>query len=95
MHFPLLSLLVCALLVPSLACSKVKSERCQDICQKETDCAEQRGRDGETYPYDLDECIDACVGLERDSNNRKKVDNHKKCADKAGDSCEALLECRF
>jgi hypothetical protein len=94
-HFRFLSLILLGTLALSSACSEAKSERCKKVCQQETDCAEQRSRDGETFPYDLDECIAACVGLERDSSGREKVEAHIECANSAGDSCEKLLTCRF
>lgn len=82
-----------AALLLSDACAKPQSERCKDVCQRETECAEERSKGDENFPYDLDECIAACVALERDSAGKPLVDKHYACAEMAGDDCEALMSC--
>ena len=77
------------------SCSKTQDERCRTVCQRETYCAERRSElEDDNVPYDLDECVAACVALERDSAGKRSVDKHVDCAQKAGESCEALMECR-
>ena len=83
---------LCALLVCS--CTAPQSERCKKVCQQETDCAAQRKIQEESFPYDLDECIAACVALERGIEGRESVERHIECANKADTDCEALLQCR-
>jgi hypothetical protein len=77
------------------SCSKTQDERCRTVCQRETDCAERRSElEDDNVPYDLDECVAACVALERDSAGKRLVEKHVECAQLAGESCEALMECR-
>lgn len=76
------------------ACDEAQSERCRSVCQKEAVCAESRQDPEESIPYDYDECVAACVALERDTASKLLVDKHVACADEAGDSCEALMKCR-
>lgn len=90
----ILSLLLATLLPFASSCDEAKSQQCKDVCQQETDCAEQQNRNGESFPYDLDECVAACVGLERDTHGQEKVKAHVECARRAGDSCEELMKCR-
>ncbi len=87
--------LVAASALLGSACNRSKSQQCNDVCQLETDCAEERSSDGEQYPYDLDECIAACEALEGDSNSQGHVKAHFECAEKAGGDCTKLLECRI
>ena len=75
-------------------CGETQSEPCRNVCQKEAECAENRLDPDESIPYDLDECVAACVALERDTAGKRMVEQHIKCAEKAGDSCEALMECQ-
>lgn len=91
----LFTLFLASSLSASWACGEPKSKRCQQICQTETDCAERRSQDGESVPYDLEECVDACANLERDKNNRAKVDEHERCVKEKGDDCAAIMQCRF
>lgn len=88
-RLPLLAILLL------FACSKARSERCKTVCQQETDCAEKNSDDPDSFPYDLDECVAACIGLERDTENKKLVDQHIECAKKAGSDCKALMDCRW
>lgn len=87
------AILACALpLLP--ACTGQQSERCKQVCQQETDCATKRNVNEEDAPYDLDECVAACINLERDIASRQIVEEHVECAKKAAGSCEALKLCR-
>ena len=96
LRFSSLLLIVLPLIVLPLigACSEPKSERCKRVCRLETDCAEARSQEGDTFPYDLDECIAGCVSLERDKSGRAKIDKHVECADQAGADCAKLMECQ-
>lgn len=80
-------------LITLAACSEPRSEDCKSVCQRETDCAEQQSNLVENYPYDLDECVAACVALERDKEGKLLVERHVECAKKATD-CDELMECR-
>ncbi len=90
--------LLVSLLISSLpllfSCTGPKSERCKQVCQLETDCAAKRKLNEEEAPYDLDECVAACIALERDSASRHLVEEHVACAEAAAGSCEKLMECR-
>ena len=82
-------------LAATLGCGEARNQRCKDVCQKESDCAEERTEKGETsIPYDLEECTAACVSLERSKHGKELVDRHVECAQKSGDDCRALLSCR-
>ena len=95
MRFIVSSLLGIALLAPAAACSDTSSKQCNTVCQKETDCAEEQSNNGEPYPYDLDECVAACVNLEADKSSIERVKEHMRCAEKAGTDCEALMNCQI
>jgi hypothetical protein len=88
--------LITALGVLTLLCSCTapQSERCKKVCQQETECAAQRKVQEENFPYDLDECIAACVALERGNEGRHLVEKHVDCANNANGNCEALMQCR-
>ena len=81
-------------LLLSIACTGVQSEQCKKICQQETDCATRRNALNENFPYDLDECVAACVALEHDKEGRKLVEKHLACAKKANGDCKQLMLCR-
>ena len=83
---------VCALVLS--ACTAPQSERCKTVCQQETDCAAQRNIQEESFPYDLDECVAACVALERSNEGRQLVEKHIECANNANGDCKALEQCR-
>ena len=89
-------LAVIALAIAALSgCSEAQSERCRDVCQQETECAAKSGEASDDgFKYDQDECIAACVALERDPDGKMLVDKHIECAKKAGTSCASLLQCR-
>ena len=76
------------------ACKGPQSERCKQVCQQETECATKRKVNEEESPYDLDECIAACINLERDSASRELVEEHIKCAKEAAGDCTQLMLCR-
>ena len=82
---------VCAL---AFACTGSQSERCKKVCQQETECAPLQKLENEASPYDLDECVEACVALERDTEARHLVDEHVKCAEESKGDCERLMQCR-
>ena len=75
-------------------CQGPQSERCKQVCQQATECATKRNINEEESPYDLDECIAACIALERDSASRELVEEHIKCAKKAAGDCAQLMLCR-
>ena len=85
---------VLGLLTLALSCSETQSKRCKDVCQKESECAERQGTAADPVPYDVEECISACVVLERDQNSQSIVDTHIECAKASWDNCEKLLSCR-
>lgn len=89
----LAALLTCALPLLS-SCTEKQSERCKQVCQQETECAAERNINQEESPYDLDECVAACINLERDIASRHIVEEHVECAKKAAGSCEQLKLCR-
>lgn len=77
------------------ACSKPQSERCRNVCQQESVCAAGAAEaSNDEFKYDQDECVAACVALERDSDGKQLVEKHVECAKKAGHDCQALMACR-
>ena len=90
----LLAICLAAALPFMPACKEQQSERCKQVCQQETECAAQRKINEEDSPYDLDECIAACIALERDSSSRHLVEEHVECAKTAAGNCEELMLCR-
>jgi len=88
------------LLLLAAACSSEGSSGvCKDICRQEASCVDQIGDEGkeddeEQNKFDQGECIAACDALSRDEVGKELVAKHKECADKAGDDCAALLECK-
>jgi hypothetical protein len=76
------------------ACTGAQSEQCKDTCQQETTCAAQKSSLEGNYPWDLDECIGACVALERDAEGRKQVESHVRCVKEAAGDCEKILNCQ-
>jgi hypothetical protein len=76
------------------SCTSSQSARCKQVCQQETECAAEGKVNDTDSPYDLDECVAACIALERDSASRHLVEEHVECAKKAAGSCEKLMQCR-
>lgn len=97
MRTPLTQVLALAVLglsaLATSACGEVRSQQCENVCVQEANCAEERENAGTNYPYDKDECVAACVALERDVEGKKFVQHHIECAQKAT-SCNQLLLCR-
>jgi len=77
----------------SAGCGEVRSQQCETVCRQEATCAEERENAGTSYPYDKDECIAACVALERDVEGKIFVQHHVECAHQAT-TCNQLLLCR-
>jgi hypothetical protein len=76
------------------ACDAGGSKRCKAVCRRHAECADKRVAAGdESAKYDVDECIAACVNLERDNEGKKIVDRHIECAKNAA-SCDELAACR-
>lgn len=76
------------------SCTEQQSARCKQVCQQETECAAERKINEDDIPYDLEECVAACIGLERDKASKHLVDKHVECAKQAAGSCQALMLCR-
>jgi hypothetical protein len=77
--------------VLAAACRDATPTRCERVCQREAQCLSKLNRDD---PHDVAECVEQCGKLERDPANVKQVDDHVACVDKAGSSCEAVVECQ-
>ena len=95
-HFSLILIapILATFLSASSSCTGSQSERCKRVCQQETECAAQRKDQEEKLPYDLEECVIACVTLERDSENRGLVEKHEECVNAAEGDCEKLMKCQ-
>jgi hypothetical protein len=83
---------VALLLVALAGCSGGGSERCTEMCKRETECVEEQSK-SENLKYDQDECVSTCVSLERDPQEKLKVDRHYECFKKTS-TCAELMECR-
>jgi len=86
MRGALLWLGLCAL----LACSGTRSERCEQTCQREADCAEEI--DDDEYAVNQGECVRECNELERQARGPELVSQHVSCT-KAATSCWEVLQC--
>jgi hypothetical protein len=73
-----------------LACSGKRSERCEEVCQREADCAEEL--DDDEYVVSRGECVRECNDLERQPDGPELVTQHVRCVD-AAKSCRAVLQC--
>ena len=78
--------LVIAILLAAACSSRAKS-RCDAICAREAECAEETRRE-----FDRAECVEACLGLERSDRGRSIVDRHAGCVLQA-EGCPAVLQC--
>lgn len=87
-----LVLTLCAVGSLVVGCSNGASPRCEKMCKREAECAEELSK-SESFKFDQDECVRACVVLERDTASKLRVDEHEKCA-QAASTCEELFECR-
>jgi hypothetical protein len=81
-----------ALLIAVLAfgCSPKRSERCEDVCQRESDCAEKL--DDDSLTVNKGECVYECNELERAKGGPELVTKHIECVDDALD-CRRVLAC--
>ena len=80
-------------ILPLAACSSSGSQRCKDVCEREAECAAATINEGkEGIKFDKDECVAACVSLERDNEGHTAVETHASCVYKASD-CNDVLEC--
>ena len=95
---PRLSALLAALLLAAACSGEGTSSECKEVCRKEAACvdrvADDDKEDEEQNRFDQSECIAACDALSRDEVGNELVKKHKECADKAGDDCAALLQCK-
>jgi hypothetical protein len=87
------------LLFLAAACSSEgASNDCKNVCRKEAACVDQAADEGkedeEQNRFDQSECIAACDALNRDPVGKTLVEKHRECAEKAGDDCAALLQCK-
>lgn len=73
-----------------LACSGTRSARCEEVCQREADCAEEL--DDDEYVVNRGECVRECNDLERQPKGPELVTRHIRCVSAAA-GCRAVLEC--
>jgi hypothetical protein len=87
-------LILLAGLLAACACSRPRSTRCEQVCAREAECAEQlREEGGRDEPkVDRAECVEACNVLDRDTEGAGLVRRHLDCVTKAAD-CRAVLNC--
>ena len=69
------------------ACSSRTRSRCDAICAREAECAEETRQE-----FDRAECVEACLALERSDRGRAIVDRHAGCVLQA-EGCPAVLQC--
>ncbi len=70
-----------------LACTNHPRSRCQRICVRETECAEEM-----KVEHDKSECLETCTSLDHDPNLSARVERHAKCVENAK-SCEEIMAC--
>jgi hypothetical protein len=86
-------LLTLAILAGAPACSEPRSSRCETICRREADCAEQASAAPEVeVEVDEGECVEQCRRLERDPDGATLVEAHARCLT-AAPTCQAVLAC--
>ena len=73
-------------------CSAPRSERCKEVCERESECAEDS--DDEEFKFDKSECVAACTALERDTEGQVKVEKHAECV-KAANGCKEIYACEL
>jgi hypothetical protein len=86
----LATLAIAAALGAGVGCSEARSARCEQVCQRESTCAEQIDPEDDTV--NKSECITKCNELERDSEGASRVAVHVACVTNA-DDCRAVLAC--
>jgi hypothetical protein len=79
--------LALAALLALAACSPRAPTRCERVCARAAECAEELERE-----HDRTECIEECASLERDPQLHAAVDRHVRCV-MAARSCEQVLAC--
>ena len=79
-----------AALVVGAGCAAQRSERCQQICSRQGECAESDEAKGQNF--DQSECVSACAALERDTEGKPIVERHEECMRKA-QTCDEVLAC--
>lgn len=85
----ILSLTAAALLM-GVACAPPRSERCAAICAREALCVEEL--DDKSHNFDERECVAACTALERDVDQKKRVEAHQACVNAAA-TCPDVIDC--
>lgn len=78
-----------ALALVLATCHSGAGSRCERICHREAQCANELDLD---YDVDVGECTVECGKLEREPDLVRFVDDHVKCVDEAV-SCRAVVEC--
>ena len=73
------------------ACAEERSQRCEEVCQREADCAETLADDDIVVVKS--ECVKACTELERDPEGTRLAAAHMQCVAAAKD-CRAVFDCR-
>ena len=79
-----------ASLVALVACTQPRSERCKQVCTRESECISATNAQ---IPFDEKECLAACAVLEADRDNVAKVEHHAACVAQQA-SCAAVLDCQ-
>ncbi len=72
-------------------CAEKLSKRCEEVCQREADCADQL--DDDEVTVNKGECVRECNKLEREPGGPALVTEHIQCVNGTND-CRAVLECR-
>ena len=80
--------LVVLLALAAAGCARAPRSRCERVCKREAECAEQTS----TPEVDVVACVDACAALERDAKGVRLVNRHVLCVDNAP-SCATLIDC--
>jgi len=73
------------------ACAEERSPRCEEVCQREADCAETLADD--EIVVNKSECVKVCTELDRDPEGAKLTAAHVQCVAAARD-CRSVFDCR-
>ena len=77
-HTLVLAVVLAAQVLGGLACTQPRSQRCRDVCARQAECRDPKGKELEPS-FDEKECVAQCSALETDAETRHIVDERVAC----------------